>query len=208
MLDHVDGRIGRKTLPSWEFSDTVSGQIAPSLSGISKGYLDAITKLAPNAQRVIDKQPMNDRYLGFAALAFPGATIIHCVRDLRDTCISCISKNFDGAFAFTDSFEAMAAYAKAQRSMMSFWEHKFPGRIQTVSYEALVAAPEAEARKLIAAVGLDWSDQCLDFAASERVVKTASALQVRQDVYKTSVDSWKRYLPAAEPLIRLLDKAS
>ncbi len=208
VLDHVDGRIGRKTLPSWEFSDTVSGQIAPSLSGISKGYLDAITKLAPNAQRVIDKQPMNDRYLGFAALAFPGATIIHCVRDLRDTCISCISKNFDGAFAFTDSFEAMAVYAKAQRSIMSFWEHKFPGRIQIVSYEALVAAPEAEARKLIAAVGLDWSDRCLDFAASERVVKTASALQVRQDVYKTSVDRWKRYLPAAEPLIRLLDKAS
>ena len=102
----------------------------------------------------------------------------------------------------------MAAYAKAQRSMMSFWEHKFPGRIQIVSYEALVAAPEAEARKLIAAVGLDWSDRCLDFAASERVVKTASALQVRQDVYKTSVDRWKRYLPAAEPLIRLLDKAS
>ena len=56
VLDHVDGRIGRKTLPSWEFSDTVSGQIAPSLSGISKGYLDAITKLAPNAQRVIDKR--------------------------------------------------------------------------------------------------------------------------------------------------------
>lgn len=151
---------------------------------------------------------MNDRYLGFAALAFPGATIIHCVRDLRDTCISCISKNFDGAFAFSDSFEAMAAYAKAQRSLMSFWENKFPGRIQTVSYEALVEAPEAEARRLVDAIGLDWSDRCLDFASSERVVKTASAQQVRQDVYTTSVDRWKRYLPTAEPLIRLLDKTS
>ncbi|MEX2311440.1 MAG: sulfotransferase, partial [Rhodospirillales bacterium] len=95
----------------------------------------------------------------------------------------------------------------AQRSLMAYWERKFPDRILTVSYEALVEEPEAEARRLIDAIGLDWSDRCLDFAASGRVVKTASARQVRQDVYKTSVNRWQRYLPAAAPLIRLLDNA-
>ncbi|MEX0694971.1 MAG: sulfotransferase [Rhodospirillales bacterium] len=207
VLEHVDGRLGRKTLPSWEFTEPDADRIGPSLPAISRQYLDQITKLDPNALRVVDKQPMNDRYLGFAALAFPGATIIHCVRDLRDTCLSCVSKNFDAELAFADSFEAVAAYATAQRSLMAYWERKFPDRILTVSYEALVEEPEAEARRLIDAIGLDWSDRCLDFAASGRVVKTASARQVRQDVYKTSVNRWQRYLPAAAPLIRLLDNA-
>lgn len=207
VLKNADGRQGNRTLPSWEFLDTDPAPDAETFKRIGGDYLQMIGALAPDSMRVVDKQPMNDRYLGFAALAFPNATIIHCVRDLRDTCLSCISKNFEAEIAFTDTLEGMAEYALAQRDLMAFWEDAFPGRVVTVSYEALVADPETEARKLVQAAGLEWSDKCLDLAASERVVNTASAQQVKKDIYRSAVDRWERYMPAIEPLIRRLGEA-
>ncbi len=207
VLKNADGRQGNRTLPSWEFLDTDPAPDAETFKRIGGDYLQMIGALAPDSMRVVDKQPMNDRYLGFAALAFPNATLIHCVRDLRDTCLSCISKNFEAEIAFTDTLEGMAEYALAQRDLMAFWEDAFPGRVVTVSYEALVADPESEARKLVQAAGLEWSDKCLDLAASARVVNTASAQQVKRDIYRSAVDRWERYMPEIEPLIRRLGEA-
>jgi len=88
---------------------------------------------------------------------------------------------------------------------MAFWAALFPGRIVTAPYEDLVRDPETEARRLVAAIGLDWSDACLDLASSDRMVRTASAQQVRQDVYKSALNRWQRYLPEIEPMVKLLD---
>jgi len=207
VLRVMDGRLGRRSLSPWEFSQPRTAPVAAEIDDIGSRYLATIDNLAPKAKRLIDKQPLNDRYVGFAALAFPNATIIHCTRDLRDTGVSCISKNFEAEFAFTDSLEAFAAYARAQRDLMAFWERLFPGRIVTASYEEMVRDPETEARRLVAAIGLDWSDACLDLAGSDRVVKTASAQQVRQDVYRSAVNRWERYLPEVEAMVKLLEDA-
>lgn len=205
VLKNADGRQGSRTLPSWEFLDTGRRPDAETFGRIGRDYLAMIDAFAPGAARVVDKQPMNDRYLGFAGLAFPNATIIHCVRDLRDTSLSCISKNFEAEIAFTDTLEGMAEYALAQRELMTFWDEMFPGRVVTVSYEDLVADPEPEARQLVNSAGLAWSDRCLDLAASDRVVNTASAQQVKKDIYRSAVNRWERYLPEIEPLISRLD---
>ncbi|MGJ3260575.1 MAG: tetratricopeptide repeat-containing sulfotransferase family protein [Rhodospirillales bacterium] len=205
VLEVIERRQGSRTLPAWEFPDDGARPGPGAVSAIAERYSSCIDGLSPDCTRLVDKQPLNDRYLGFAALAFPNATFIHCVRDLRDTGVSCLSKNFEAEFAFTDTLEGMAAYALAQRRLMAFWEGMFPGRIVTADYEALVADPETEARKLVAAVGLDWSDKCLDLASSDRTVKTASAQQVRQDVYSTAVNRWARYMPEIEPMVTLLD---
>ncbi len=60
-------------------------------------------------------------------------------------------------------------------------------------------------RRLIAFCRLTWDDACLAQERNSRVVKTPSLWQVRQPVYKTSVERWRRYepwlgelLPAAE----------
>jgi len=205
VLYACDGRIGRRALSPWEFATPRTAPGATEIKDIAGRYLKAIDARAPDAKRLIDKQPLNDRYIGFAALAFPDATIVHCMRDLRDTGVSCVSKNFEAEFAFADDPESFAVYARAQRDLMGFWEALFPGRIVAASYEALVGDPEVEARRLVAAIGLDWSDACLDLAGSDRVVKTASAQQVRQDVYRSAVNRWERYLPEIEPMVKLLE---
>jgi|GEM_PF-1360028 len=205
VLHACDGRIGRRALSPWEFATPRGAPEASEIKDIAGRYLKAADALAPKAKRLVDKQPLNDRYAGFAALAFPNATIIHCVRDLRDTGVSCVSKNFEAEFAFTDDPASFAAYARAQRDLMAFWAALFPGRIVTAPYEDLVRDPETEARRLVAAIGLDWSDACLDLASSDRMVRTASAQQVRQDVYKSALNRWQRYLPEIEPMVKLLD---
>lgn len=98
----------------------------------------------------------------------------------------------------------MASYAKAQREHMAFWEQVFPGRIHTVNYEDVVEDVETEARRIIDIVGLEWSDECLNYQGSNRDVRTASAQQVRKNIYRTSVKRWERYLPKIQPLIDAL----
>ena len=204
ILEKFDKRDAFHTPIICEFLGKTGFPSSKITSEIAQSYLNRISKRAPNALRIIDKQPLNDRYLGFAALAFPNATFIHCVRDLRDTSVSCLSKNFESNFCFTDTIDTMASYAKAQREHMAFWEQVFPGRIHTVNYEDVVEDVETEARRIIDIVGLEWSDDCLNYQGSNRDVRTASAQQVRQDIYQTSVKRWERYLPKIQPLIDAL----
>ena len=42
-------------------------------------------------------------------------------------------------------------------------------------------------------VDLDWNDDCLNFYNNKRPIKTASDVQARNKIYKSSVDSWKHY---------------
>jgi hypothetical protein len=44
----------------------------------------------------------------------------------------------------------------------------------------------------------------LEFYASERVVRTPSTSQVRQPIYKSSVQAWKKYDQHLQPLIKAL----
>jgi hypothetical protein len=43
--------------------------------------------------------------------------------------------------------------------------------------------------------GLDWDDRVLEFHKTERTVRTASVAQVRQPLYKKSVERWRNYEP-------------
>ncbi len=73
-----------------------------------------------------------------------------------------------------------------------------------VQYEDLVADNEAQARRLIAYCKLEWDDACLDFFKHERSIRTASVIQVRQPIYKTSLQRWKRYEKHLGPLLDAL----
>jgi len=57
----------------------------------------------------------------------------------------------------------------------------------------LVANKEAVARKVLAFSGLEWDEACLSHEKNERSVNTPSRWQVRQPIYSTSVERWRRY---------------
>jgi hypothetical protein len=79
---------------------------------------------------------------------------------------------------------------------MSHWRRVLPpDSFLEVDYEDLTARPEETARRMIAHVGLEWDDLCLKPEMNARRVKTASRWQVRQPIYRTSVERWRRYEP-------------
>lgn len=88
---------------------------------------------------------------------------------------------------------------------MAHWRSVLPGRIVEVDYEDVVADLETQARRLIAALGLEWDPRCLEFHRSERAVLTASKGQVRQPIYRSSVRKSQRYGERVQPLRDALD---
>jgi hypothetical protein len=79
-----------------------------------------------------------------------------------------------------------------------------PGRMLEVVYEDVVANFEQQARRLIDYCGLPWDDRCLAFYKTDRIVRTASATQVRQGIYNSSVGRWRVYEKDLGPLLQAL----
>ena len=82
-----------------------------------------------------------------------------------------------------------------------------PGTILDIVYEDVVADTELQARRLIEYCELQWQPQCLEFHDTKTVSTTASAAQVRQPVYSSSVQKWRNYEAQLAPLQQRLKAA-
>jgi len=172
----------------------------------SAQYLQELTGNCPDAERVIDKQPGNFANIGLIKALFPNARIIHCQRNPLDNCVSLFFHFFK---AFTCSFELteLGRYYSQYQHIMSHWQNLFPGEIFTVRYEELVVDQERVSKQLIDYLGLEWDEKCIDFHNNERNVMTPSNIQVRQPMYKNSMNRWKLYEKHLQPLINVLQQA-
>jgi hypothetical protein len=89
--------------------------------------------------------------------------------------------------------------------MMDHWRKVLPPEVfLDVEYERLIADREAETRRLIQFIGLEWNDSCLSPEQNTRAIDTASARQARQPVYTTSVERRRHYEPWIGELRQLL----
>jgi Flp pilus assembly protein TadD len=175
------------------------------LAGFASKYRARLEGLARGETRIIDKLPINFMWVGLIKSLFPKARIVHLSRDPRDNCLSIYKNYFDSqGNEYSYDLQALAAFYLQYRSLMAHWDQVLPGAIYTLTYEDLTADLEGECRKLLAHCGLEWQDQVLEFHKSDRAVKTASIGQVRQKVYKSSVQSWKRFEHELQPLITAL----
>ena len=113
---------------------------------------------------------------------------------------------WQGTMGFAFDLEWIGHMINDHDAIMAHWKALFPDRIYTLDYQALVNNPEEEIRNLIAYCGLPWEDQCLEFYANKSQVKTASIRQVRQKMYTTSSEKWRRYEKHLEPLNRILEQ--
>ena len=156
------------------------------------------------ALRITDKMPANYMYVGLILSILPNAKIIHCRRNPIDTCLSCYKQNFARGQYWSYDLEEMADAYINYLELMDYWREILPGRFIEVEYEDTVNNLEAQARKIIDYVGLEWNDACLEPHKAERPVLTASKGQVTKPVYKTSVEKWRIYEKQLQPLVRKL----
>jgi hypothetical protein len=172
---------------------------------VGRRYVDDLRRRADRpVKRITNKMPHNFELLGLIAIATPGAKIIHCRRNPMDTCLSCWTKNFNDAHGYNRSLEDLGRYYRAYFDLMDHWRKVLPIQILDVDYETYTTDFESTARKIVDFVGLEWDPRCLNFYEIERSVRTASQWQVRQPIYKTSVERWRNYMPHLKPLLDLL----
>jgi hypothetical protein len=172
---------------------------AGTARGLACGYLERLGREAGTASRIVDKMPHNYLHLGLIAMLFPRAHIVHCRREPLDVCSSAYFQNFKW-MPHAASLEDIALHYRQYARLMEHWRRVLPVPIHEVVYEELVADPPTVSRALVAACGLDWEERCLSFYRTERVVQTASKLQVRRPIYHRSVGRSKAFQGHLEPL--------
>jgi len=171
---------------------------------LAEGYLRVLAECSADAQRVIDKAPVNSDYLGMIHSVFPQARIIYMRRDPIDTCLSCYFQPFTQALNFATDLSDLEQYYRQHHRLMAHWHEILPaGSILDVPYEELVADQVKWTARMLEFVGLDWDDRCLDFQNTKRGVATASTWQVRQKIYDSSVQRWRKYEKFVGPLLSL-----
>lgn len=154
-------------------------------------------------KRFTDKMPNNFPLAGFIGLILPNARIIDCRRDPRDTALSCYKQLFQHGQNWCYDLNDIAAHYRYYRRLMRHWHDVMPGRVLEVRYERLLEDFETEVQRIVAFCGLNWDARCLDFAANTRVVRTASAAQVRQGLSRGSVGRWRAYRAWLGPVLEL-----
>ncbi len=171
----------------------------------AKRYHEMLDRLgSPKAKRVVDKMPDNYQILGPAGCYLPDVRVVHCMRDPRDNCLSCFFQNFGPRHLYSVDLEECAHRYVTHLELTRHWREVTDLPVLEFKYEELTADPEAQVRRLLDFLGLDFDEKCLEFHRSKRTVSTASRDQVRQPIYKSSVARWQRYEKHIGPMLDVL----
>jgi tetratricopeptide (TPR) repeat protein len=191
--------------PGADFIEGLARLDRPTAVRLASRHLERLRRLHAAALRIVDKMPDNYFSLGLLATLFPRAKLIHCRRDLRDVAVSCWMTHFE-AIRWANDPQYLASRFQQYQRLMEHWRKVLPVPLLEVDYEETVADLEGVARKLVAWCGLEWEPACLEFQRAKRPVRTVSAVQVRQPVFRTSVGRWKHYQDALEGLFARLPR--
>jgi len=196
----------RKTHPdTTSFPDNLRYLDSATLNAWGAEYVAAVQARAPQAKHITDKMPANFFAVPLIHLMLPNAKIIHVNRNPVDTCVSCFTRLFHRKQEHTYDLAELGRYYADYARLMNHWRTVLPaGAFYDVQYEDIVADQESEARKLLEYCGLEWNDACLDFHQTQRQIRTASVVQVRQPIYTTSVERWRKYEKFLGPLLEEL----
>ena len=183
------------------FPQWVAAASPQDWSRLGKDYLARTARWREKRPRFTDKGLLNWPLVGVALAMLPGARIINCHRDPVETCFACYRQLFRHGMHFSYDLDDMAGYCRDYRGLDAFWQKHYPGRVLDFSYEALLQAPEAQIRRLLAFCGLPFDPACLTPHQTRREVQSAaSAAQVRQPIRRDTAHS-APYLEWLRPLL-------
>ena len=186
------------------YPETLAATTDAGLRALGERYLSQTAALHPRRPRFTDKLPNNFSHVGLIQLILPGATLIDARRHPLDACLSNFKQYFAEGQTFSYALEDLARYYRAYLELMDHWDAVLPGKVLHVQYEDLVSEPELQIRRLLGHCGLSFEPACLDFHETRRAVRTASAEQVRQPLYRSGVGYWRHFARELAPLAAAL----
>lgn len=156
-------------------------------------YISLVRRGFEFKDRFTDKNLENWRHIGFILTSMPNAKIVHVRRDARASNLSIFKIFFGTNVPYGNSIDDLKWHRSQYEKMMEFWEMRFPGKILHIDYEEVVKDIEGQARRLLDYLELDWEEKVLEFHRNEREAVTASSNQVRQKLYQSSLEPWRKY---------------
>lgn len=208
LLPHLTRLIPRVIKSGQPYPICLGGFSSHLREEAARFYLHGLDKLDKDHSYVVDKMPHNFMHVGLIHTIFPKAKIIHIQRDPRDTALSNYQQNFKakhGGLGYSFNLEKIAHELNSYHEMMIHWRTVLPGRMLEITYEALVADQEAVSREMLEFVGVGWDENVTNFHETKRAVRTASVAQVRQKIYSSSKQKWRRYEKHLTPLLENLN---
>ena len=115
-------------------------------------------------------------------------------------CFSSYKQLFAEGQDFTYDLKDLATYYNNYVELMDHWNSILPGEILSLNYEDLINDFEPSVDRILDYCNLPFEQSCLEFYKSKRSVKTPSAEQVRQPIYRSGMDLWKNYEPFLDDL--------
>jgi len=208
----ADSRMRRTMAPYTQWTNARASSIVEDMfataRNMSNGSESSKHKSKPNRSghlHVIDKMLGNYFHIGLIHLLFPKAVILHIHRDPMDVLWSCFQRKFQSPhLSYTASAAMLVQKYTIYLQMMQHWRLNLPpGRLVEVSYESLIAVPETVMRNIVSNhLQLPWDQAVLRHQDARRgsIAMTASMFQVRQQIYNTSVGTWRQYADYLSPV--------
>jgi predicted Zn-dependent protease len=193
---------GKKTrTDKTRYPEAIAEMSADELRALGERYLDQ-TRIQRRTARpfFIDKMPNNWAHVGLIHLILPHAKIIDARRHPLGCCWSGFKQHFARGQHFTYDLTDIGLYYRDYVELMAHIDAALPGRVHRVIYEHLVEDTETEVRRVLDYCQLPFDPACLEFHRNERSVRTASSEQVRQPIFRDSVEQWRNFDQWLQPL--------
>ena len=177
-----------------KFEKDLNNSDVKKFEKIMNEYVSMFKIAGNNKAYLTDKMLSNFRFIGFIKAGMPNAKIIYCKRNPKDNWFS-IYNNYFGKekLSWVYNKKLLVDFYHLQEDLMDHWLSIFKKDIFVAQYESFVTNLEDEAKNLIQFLDLEWQPKCLEFYKNTNIVQTASSLQVRKELYSSSINQWENY---------------
>ena len=139
-----------------------------------------------------DKTLDNFFYIGFIKEIFPHAKVINCKRNALFSIMSILKNNLVN-IPWAHNLDHILKYFNNYYKISENIKKIFPNFVYELQFEKFVNDPITESKKLLKFCDLPWDIKCLEYYKRKDLIsKTASNIQIREAIYKQTLD---KYLP-------------
>ena len=178
------------------FEQLVAGFDGDRLKALGAEYLAAAAAhRSTDRPRFTDKMPNNWMYLGLIRMILPNARVIDVRRDPMDCCVSNWKQLYARGLDHSNALDTMGLYYADYVRLMRHFDRALPGSVHRTIYETLVEDLDAEVRRMLDYLELEFDSACVDFHATDRSVRTISAAQVREPLNRKGIGAWRKFKP-------------
>jgi tetratricopeptide (TPR) repeat protein len=172
-----------------------------SPDAMARLYLHLLNERFGPEGRVVDKTIDISRCLGLVAAALPEAPLIWMRRDPLDSAWSCFRTFFIHGVAWSYDLADIAHHFRLEDALLSFWKERLGERLLVVPYADLVEAPQVWTRRLLDHCGLPEESGVHQHHTTDRVVMTASAVQVRKPINRDGLNVAAPFRAHLQPFV-------